>query len=69
MNRSEHIGTQQSLRVNADFDERVIINTQIDAQASYLRNSVGTAHTPFTRDGCTILISLRQFQDGDSEPV
>lgn len=37
--------------------------------ASYLRNSVGTAHTPFTRDGCTILISLTQFQDGDSEPV
>jgi hypothetical protein len=36
MNRSEHMGTQQSLRVNADFDERVIINTQIDAQASNL---------------------------------
>lgn len=25
---------------------------------SYLRNPVGTAHTPFTRDGCTILIKL-----------
>mgnify|MGYP006090848693 FL=1 len=30
------MGTQQSLRVNADFDERVIINSQIDAQASNL---------------------------------
>jgi anti-sigma factor ChrR (cupin superfamily) len=35
----------------------------------YMRNPVGTAHTPFTRKGCTILVKLWQFQDGDVEPV
>ncbi len=36
---------------------------------SYMRNPVGTSHTPFTREGCTIFVKLWQFQDGDSESV
>lgn len=36
---------------------------------SYLRNPVGTSHTPYTRDGCTIFVKLWQFQDGDDEEV
>ncbi len=36
---------------------------------SYLRNPVGTSHTPFTREGCTIFVKLWQFQDGDTESV
>ncbi len=35
----------------------------------YMRNPVGTAHTPFTKDGCAILVKLWQFQDGDTEIV
>ena len=36
---------------------------------SYLRNPVGTSHTPFTREGCTIFVKLWQFQDGDTESL
>ena len=36
---------------------------------SYLRNPVGTSHTPFTREGCTIFVKLWQFQDGDTESI
>jgi anti-sigma factor ChrR (cupin superfamily) len=36
---------------------------------SYLRNPVGTSHTPFTREGCTIFVKLWQFQDSDKESV
>ncbi len=35
----------------------------------YMRNPVGTSHTPFTEEGCTIFVKLWQFQDGDREPV
>lgn len=35
----------------------------------YLRNPVGTSHTPFTRDGCTIFVKLWQFLAGDTESV
>lgn len=33
---------------------------------SYLRNPPGTRHAPYTREGCTILVKLRQFQAGDA---
>lgn len=36
---------------------------------SYLRNPVGTSHTPFTKEGCTIFVKLWQFQDGDTESI
>lgn len=36
---------------------------------SYMRNPVGTEHTPYTKEGCTILVKLWQFQDGDDESV
>ncbi len=32
---------------------------------SYVRNPPGTRHTPICPDGCTILVKLRQFDDGD----
>ena len=35
----------------------------------YVRNPVGTSHTPFTREGCTIFVKLWQFQDGDTESI
>ena len=32
---------------------------------SYVRNPIGTRHTPFTREGCRIFVKLRQFEAGD----
>ena len=36
---------------------------------SYLRNPVGTSHTPFTHEGCMIFVKLWQFQQGDTRIV
>lgn len=36
---------------------------------SYVRNPPGTAHTPFSREGCTLFVKLWQFAAGDDEPV
>lgn len=33
---------------------------------SYVRNPPGTSHTPGSKDGCTILVKLWQFDAGDS---
>jgi hypothetical protein len=33
---------------------------------TYLRDPVGTAHTPFTEEGCTLLVKLWQFRPGDT---
>lgn len=32
---------------------------------TYLRDPVGTSHTPFTKDGCTLFVKLWQFAPGD----
>lgn len=34
---------------------------------SYVRNPIGTAHKPHTKDGCTILVKLHQFDNDDVE--
>ena len=36
---------------------------------SYVRNPPGTAHAPFSREGCTLFVKLWQFATGDDEPV
>jgi anti-sigma factor ChrR (cupin superfamily) len=36
---------------------------------SYVRNPPGTAHAPFSREGCTLFVKLWQFAEGDNEPV
>lgn len=33
---------------------------------TYLRDPVGTSHTPFTKDGCTLFVKLWQFSPGDT---
>ena len=33
---------------------------------SYVRNPIGTKHSPFTRDGCVILVKLHQFDAKDT---
>jgi len=34
---------------------------------SYVRNPPGTSHAPWSEQGCTIFVKLRQFQEGDLE--
>lgn len=34
-------------------------------QGSYVRNPPGSGHSPFSRDGCRILVKLRQFDPED----
>ena len=36
---------------------------------SYVRNPPGSSHTPFSKDGCTILVKLRQMDDDDQTTV
>ncbi len=36
---------------------------------TYLRNPPGSAHTPFTEQGCTLFVKLDQFKPGDSGRV
>ncbi len=35
----------------------------------YVRNPPGSRHQPFTKQGCTILVKLRQFMPGDQDYV
>lgn len=35
----------------------------------YVRNPPGTTHQPFTREGCTIMVKLWQFGEGDQAKV
>lgn len=36
---------------------------------SYLRNPPGFEHAPFSTEGCTLLVKLHQFLDGDRDTV
>ncbi|MGI9205439.1 MAG: cupin domain-containing protein [Woeseiaceae bacterium] len=36
---------------------------------TYVRNPPGTGHTPFSKNGCDILVKLRQFDPTDLQPV
>ncbi len=34
---------------------------------TYVRNPIGTAHTPHSKDGCVIFVKLQQFVESDTE--
>ena len=34
---------------------------------TYVRNPPGTKHAPYTQQGCTLFVKLRQFQPGDQQ--
>lgn len=36
---------------------------------TYLRNTPGSRHKPFTKQGCVLFVKLDQFQDGDDQHV
>lgn len=39
------------------------------AQGTYVRNPPGSRHAPFTRDGCTIFVKLRQMPASERETL
>jgi len=39
------------------------------AEGSYVRNPPGSRHAPFTKDGCTIFVKLRQMSDGERDGI
>ncbi len=60
-----HGGGEEYLVLDGTFsDER-----GDHAAGSYVRNPPGTAHAPFSHDGCTLFVKLWQFGPGDTEPV
>ena len=38
-------------------------------KGSYLRNPDGSRHAPYSKDGCTLLVKLHQFQNDDQAQV
>jgi len=36
---------------------------------TYIRNPPNSAHTPFSKEGCTLFVKLRQFHPGDASTV
>lgn len=38
-------------------------------EGTYLRNPEGSSHQPFSKNGCTLLVKLHQFQNGDQEQI
>lgn len=36
---------------------------------TYVRNPPGSSHAPSSKEGCTLFVKLRQFQEGDGERV
>ena len=61
--RHSHGGGEEILVLDGTFsDEQGHYPT-----GSYLRNPVGTAHGPFSREGCTLLVKLHQMHPGDQQ--
>ncbi|MEZ5893245.1 MAG: cupin domain-containing protein [Parvularculaceae bacterium] len=59
-----------------DFGEEFFVLDGVFSDASgdfpagtYVRNPPGSSHAPWSAEGCTIFVKLRQFQDGDSARV
>lgn len=64
-NRHGHDGGEEFLVLEGVFSD-----ASGDYPAGYyLRNPPGTEHAPFTREGCVILVKLRQFQAGDEHQL
>ncbi len=63
--RHAHGGGEEFLVLDGTFSDE---NGDYPA-GTYMRNPPGTAHTPFSRDGCTLFVKLWQFAAGDDALV
>ena len=57
----EHAKGEEFLVLDGTFSDE---NGDYPA-GTYVRNPPGTQHAPFSADGCTIFVKLRQFDDND----
>lgn len=63
--RHTHGGGEEILVLSGTFSDE-----QGDHPAgTYMRNPPGSAHAPFSREGCTLFVKLWQFAAGDTAPV
>jgi anti-sigma factor ChrR (cupin superfamily) len=60
-----HDGGEEILVLDGVFSDE----TGDYGPGSYIRNPIGTRHKPFTKEGCTILVKLHQFDQADDRPV
>jgi len=61
-----HSGGEEFFVLKGEFGDE----HQSYPAGSYVRNPIGTSHTPRVGNaGCTILVKLHQFDPGDSTPV
>ena len=58
-----HGGGEEYLVLDGTFSDE----TGDFSAGTYVRNPIGTAHAPHTKDGCTIFVKLHQFAEGDAE--
>lgn len=61
----EHAGGEEFLVLEGVFSDE----HRHHPAGTYVRNPPGTSHAPFSADGCTIFVKLRQFAEDDLTPV
>ncbi len=61
----EHAGGEEILVLEGIFSDE----TGDFPAGSYMRNPPGSSHTPFSREGCTLFVKLRQFAPDDLQTV
>lgn len=61
----EHARGEEFLVLDGVFSD----DTGDYPRGSYVRNPPGTGHAPYSRQGCRILVKLRQFDPEDRTPV
>ena len=60
-----HGGGEEFLVIDGVFSDE----TGDFPAGSYVRNPIGTEHSPHTDQGCTIFVKLHQFAKDDTTPV
>tara|TARA_R110002167_G_scaffold211181_1_gene415649 strand:- start:430 stop:1074 length:645 start_codon:yes stop_codon:yes gene_type:complete len=63
--RHEHPKGEEILVLEGTFSDE----TGDYPAGTYFRNPEGSSHAPFSKDGCTILVKLHQFQDDDRQQL
>lgn len=63
--RHSHGGGEEILVLEGTFSDE----TGHYPAGTYLRNPVGSAHAPFSEEGCTILVKLHQMHQADQQQV
>ncbi len=63
--RHEHANGEEFLVLDGVFSD----NNGDYPTGFYVRNPPGSGHAPFSKDGCRILVKLRQFDPQDLTPV